>query len=1086
MKAQYQKLISTLLVAVLSCAVVFALDGFDFMHAFELMTLDFRYKYRPDVPVEERLGYIEFDDDSIALYGKWPWSRSYQTYLVEILALYKAKSAGYDVFFVEKEGISLTPKQIRSASLFDLKDLLKDRDAEFASAIKKANNIYLAYYAVDPSLSASKLGLEGIKQETKRFQSEHSPAKKDALTKLSETFLPLPEGADKNMFKSVDIDPPVLQLLISAKGIGFAQPSIDIDSIVRNYHLFKYYDEKALYPITLAMLSDILDFKLSEIQAVIGSHITLKNALLQGQTRKDIQIPIDNHYRMLVNWAGRFNDKFLHIPFHQLMRFYAYELAKAQARQMPASADFYMLKGGILKAIDTRQIVPISEADKIASEIAVATLATRMAAQNPDLKQITKSLSAFVKPELASEVVLSVLYAMKLTGNDKVKLDEVSTDKASKTLQITQRYIDWYSKHNALAQAKPYYFPPAAIVNHNAKKIEFLPIDLEGKIFMIGLTGEHTIDLNATPFESSSPMVSLHLNVLNTVLTESFLTKTPEYYKYVFAIVLSLLVSFCTFYLPSYAGFISLFVLGLGYLSTYFLWSQKGQWYPWVVPMSSLVLAFVLALTVQFVKAYREKRKVRSIFSAMVSPAVLKVMEENPDKFTLTGQRKRATMMFSKIDGISDVVKTLSPEELTRFLSIYLTPCSEIIMAYDGYIDKYEGHVIMADFGVPLDDPNNAQKCAFACIEQLEDIKAFKSFVTLSYGLEVNVSIGFNHGYVSAGNMGSERKFQYTVMGDPVNVSARFMAANYIYNTMHAITGQDTVPVIKDYVYLRLLDKLLLKGKTVPTAIYDVLGWRTDAYLMMMKGKPLPEFLFMNWTHCPAMKMPGYLSYWQEVFKKTNHALAKKIADFFASQLPLAQELTALQYCKEIIELQLKTTSTVANPLALQDWLSSVRQSLQANEDHHLADRVNTLRTFLVNKSSHEFLANSFEILTQKFNTLTNLTDVDKLIEALSSKYKRAVKDFYNSIKNLSGEYHEMMAYVCTPHSDELKSATLYEEAFELYQQRQWDLALLKLKEALLLTQNKNPIKAFMQRIEDYKLMPPSDNWQGEFVQTKK
>ncbi|MBF0521044.1 MAG: CHASE2 domain-containing protein, partial [Nitrospirae bacterium] len=690
------------------------------------------------------------------------------------------------------------------------------------------------------------------------------------------------------------------------------------------------------------------------------------------------------------------------------------------------------------------------------------------------------------------------------------------------------RNMHSFAKKGRLRDIYPYYFPPLLQVKNNGVLSPFSPIDLNNKLFIAGLTGTGTIDLNPTPFEKSSPMVSYHLNAINTILTGNFLRHVPEAYTYAITILLSIITGLLCSFLVLQMAFPASVVLALSYIIvTYRLWVTKGYWFNWVVPVGAIAITFLALALVRYVEAYFERKLMRLMFSKMVSPSILKTMENDPDKFALTGERKAVTTFFSLIQGMSDIVKDVSPDELPAILSIYLSPNSEIITSYDGYIDKYEGHVIMADFGVPLDDPQSAVKCAFATIEQNLDIEAFKRFVTMRYGRSVSVSMGFNFGYVSAGNMGSEGKFQYTVMGDSVNVSARFMAANFIYNARNALTGEDTVPEIKDYVHLRMLDKLLLKGKTKPTAIYEVLGWVTEAYRDFHKSKPVPQFVKYNLLKCSAEKFLCYRDVWKKRAEDTGFESAVEIFTFLNNNMPLATVLLITEWKLEFLGIVMairQLRHSMANvfgrefkPGAPQnDVLSGIVTELNIikilisesaltikHTDYTLNELSEECNNVLAKASlfQNRFLLKEnpeSEIIVGCINEMERyIQQVKGSLEAqirklnvsllnYQAKFRAIVEQFYAKLQLKPEVYHEMAAHLGSPSDAVLKSKTHYEAGLQLYFQRKWDEALDMFKLSAAVLPGDPPAESLIKRIEFYKESPPPPSWQGEFIQTRK
>jgi class 3 adenylate cyclase len=707
-----------------------------------------------------------------------------------------------------------------------------------------------------------------------------------------------------------------------------------------------------------------------------------------------------------------------------------------------------------------------------------------------------------------------------------------------------RRNLRFFEERGGLDEVRPLYFPPPFKTPWNGVERTFSPIDLQGKIFMAGLTGEGTIDLNPMPFEISYPMVGLHSTALNTILTRGFLRRASTGEAYALLFVFSLAAGFvCAFFGPLASLIGCVLLLGLHTLLAITAWRSHGLWIPWVAPTLVIALIYLQEIAMELIRAARARQKIRSIFSTMVSPSVLKLMEDEPDRFSLTGERKPATIFFSGIEGFQEVMRREAPDELSAILSFYLTPTSEIIMEYGGYIDKYEGHIIMADFGVPLDDDDHAWKCCFAAIEQQMDIRAFELFVLARYGVDVTVHMGLNSGFVSAGNMGSEQKMQYTVMGDAVNVAARFRPANGIYDS-RIISGEAIEPLVRDRVELRMLDRLLLKGKTVPTTLYEVMGWKEEAYLAFRRGQPLPESLLARWRVAPPEKIFGYARWWRAMETERAAAggqavppapgtallggaapMAGEIAAFFEARFDLAERImlhaaavmvermaasllllsagvrpeksfsradaffggdwheTLDRWRGEVEEIQRRIETPATEDAGIDELLRS-EWRLQAQTLH---GKIRSLQENLDKKSRSgldvvdRILASIRERLEGKM-----LENAMERLGELQGEWRREAERFVKTLARRADEYHGLMARLGALSDARRKVREFYEEGLRLHWNRDWEAALAQLEEARRLDPADGPTRELVARIEGYRLAPPPASWQGEFVQRKK
>jgi adenylate cyclase len=270
-----------------------------------------------------------------------------------------------------------------------------------------------------------------------------------------------------------------------------------------------------------------------------------------------------------------------------------------------------------------------------------------------------------------------------------------------------------------------------------------------------------------------------------------------------------------------------LLLLGAGF----YLLFRYGWWLP-AIPAIFGALGSVMGIGFYMYMAEgRQKRQIRSMFSTMVSPAVLDYMQDRVDRFQLTGEKKSATIFFSDVASFTAISERLPAEALAVALNRYLTPMSDIILAYGGYIDKYTGDGIMANFGVPiwpeLEPDSHAWKACWSALDQQARLETIRAELRAEMGIEFHARMGINTGIVSAGNMGSEQKFQYTVMGDTVNQAARFEPANKHFGT-RIIIGELTYQLSREKIEARFLGKVVVKGKTTPVNVYELVAKKGD------------------------------------------------------------------------------------------------------------------------------------------------------------------------------------------------------------------------------------------------------------------
>lgn len=350
---------------------------------------------------------------------------------------------------------------------------------------------------------------------------------------------------------------------------------------------------------------------------------------------------------------------------------------------------------------------------------------------------------------------------------------------------------------------------------------------LQDKIVLVGPTAVGIYDLRVTPFDSVFPGVEVHANVIDNILRGDFLLH-PNWtalYDIASIIIIGLLLGLL---LPKFSATVGpLFGLGLLTVSVaanYALFLQ-GYWVNIIYPALTFVVVYTGITIFRYMTEEREKKKVKGAFAHYVNESVVTQMLKNPDMLKLGGEKRIMTVLFSDIRGFTTISERLDPEALVHVLNRYLTVMTDLVFKYDGLLDKYIGDAIMAVWGAPLEQPEHARLASRTSLEMMtalarlrEELKAEDPNVPY-----LDIGIGLNTGPMVVGNMGSNTRFDYTVMGDSVNLGSRLEGANKQYGT-NILIGEMTYEQIKDELYCRELDSVAVKGKKLPVRIYELLG----------------------------------------------------------------------------------------------------------------------------------------------------------------------------------------------------------------------------------------------------------------------
>jgi adenylate cyclase len=330
--------------------------------------------------------------------------------------------------------------------------------------------------------------------------------------------------------------------------------------------------------------------------------------------------------------------------------------------------------------------------------------------------------------------------------------------------------------------------------------------------------------------------VEIHANALNTIIMDNFLVPVPGW---VDALILTVLVMITAFMSSRRSAVVSMIMVLIVLVVFLFTSALVFDYLSVILDFSSTAIAVVLTfLSVVVYRAMTEekdKKRIRQMFGKYVSPTVVDQILENPPE--LGGVDKELTVLFSDIRGFTTLSENMTPQELVNHLNEYLTAMTDVIMEYQGTLDKYVGDEIMCFWGAPLPQPDHAYLACACALKQMAVLRELNE----SWPPEkrINIGIGVNSGIMTVGNMGSLGRMNYTLTGDNVNLGARLEGTNKEYGT-NIIISEYTYGLVKDRVVARELDNIRVKGKNRPVLIYelvDVIGELKPPVVEHRKGK---------------------------------------------------------------------------------------------------------------------------------------------------------------------------------------------------------------------------------------------------------
>ncbi len=355
--------------------------------------------------------------------------------------------------------------------------------------------------------------------------------------------------------------------------------------------------------------------------------------------------------------------------------------------------------------------------------------------------------------------------------------------------------------------------------------------DLEGKIAVIGASASLLGDVVATPLNPSTPGVEAVAQVLEQILSGVTLRR-PDWApgaELLAAATLSLVLVFAMPAIPALwsallVAVAAAFLCGASWIA----FTQHGLLLDPVVPSVSSAVVFLVGILTLYSQKLKQVTEIRSAFGRYVSPAVVAQLAENPEQLRLGGLQRPLTVMFCDIRSFTTISEGFSATQLTQFLNEYLTPMTTVILDETGTVDKYMGDAVMAFWNAPLDDPEHAVHAVRAALRMRQAlIDLNRRWATRAADGEssfgpVRFGIGLNTGICSVGNMGSDQRFDYSAMGDEVNIASRLEGSSKLFD-VDIVASASTRDEAADFAWLEI-DQVLLKGRTRTTATYALAG----------------------------------------------------------------------------------------------------------------------------------------------------------------------------------------------------------------------------------------------------------------------
>ncbi len=385
--------------------------------------------------------------------------------------------------------------------------------------------------------------------------------------------------------------------------------------------------------------------------------------------------------------------------------------------------------------------------------------------------------------------------------------------------------VRWYGGAYSYRHISVWKVFNSALAFERGEAPEIPPETFKNKIVLIGATAASASDLRPTPFSENYPGVEIHATVIDNVLRGDFMKTASPSWGALAVLALALLM----------AGLVYLFnsalvytLLGVGAGLLYFagvcgLFRAQNLWFPMVAPLAAGIVSFTGSTLTRYATEGREKRRYRKTLLKYLSPQLVETVMGDLNWDCLRAEKRTLSVLFSDIRGFTSISEKLPAETVVATLNEHLNMMVSVIFKHQGTLDKFVGDCVMAFWGAPLPQPNHAELAARAALEMMEGLEKLNRKWQSEGRPTLHIGVGVNSGEMLFGNIGSEQRMDFTVIGDNVNLGSRLESATKELKAAIVIS-EATYREIRDLARVRALGEISVKGKEERVVVYELLG----------------------------------------------------------------------------------------------------------------------------------------------------------------------------------------------------------------------------------------------------------------------
>ena len=396
---------------------------------------------------------------------------------------------------------------------------------------------------------------------------------------------------------------------------------------------------------------------------------------------------------------------------------------------------------------------------------------------------------------------------------------------------------------NYLGKEKSFRYLSAADLLQNRVSLEIL----KDRIVLLGTSAQATFDQKVTPFSANFPGVEKNANVIDNIINNDFIVKSPKTAELLAILVTSLLLAVFLPRLKAKPGVILGFgLIGVYFFLTCYLLLRHNIWMDFVAPTANMSLIVTAGTIAKLLTEEKQSKQIKAMFSSYVTERLVNEMIRNPEMARLGGEKREITVLFSDIKSFTTYSENHQPEEVVAILNEYLGEMTQIILRWEGILDKFIGDAIVVFWGAPMKQDDHAERAIFCALEMQQRLAELRERWAQEGREPIASGIGLNTGEAIVGNIGAEgMKMDYTVIGDHVNLGARVEGLTRRYD-VHILMTEYTVDKLRPLiaggsfrgVSIRGLEKVIVKGKDTPVGIFAVSALHKEAATILIECNP--------------------------------------------------------------------------------------------------------------------------------------------------------------------------------------------------------------------------------------------------------